>query len=240
MKRVHKLVILYCLVTMISGCGLIIEKMIPGSISKSHESIITHETSENIEIPAQENDIKSTTKYMDHSSTISSKSADSDYSISIETTNQKKDTISDDSSAPSRTIDIDPIRMDDYDVVQDFADYQQNKSTTKTILKSDQDRDETFVQAEKPDCTGEKVSTHWHDLKNVVVVTDVLNIRSNYGMNQPVIGEVERCEQLVVIDKHVERIKGNKRIKSRGWLKIKTQSGTTGWVAGWLTRYINN
>ena len=89
-------------------------------------------------------------------------------------------------------------------------------------------------------CTGEKVTKYWHELKRVVVVTDVLNIRSHYGSNQPIIGGAKRCEQLIVLDKHVERIKGNNRIKSRGWLKVKSQKGTTGWVAGWLTEYIGN
>jgi hypothetical protein len=89
-------------------------------------------------------------------------------------------------------------------------------------------------------CTGEKVSKHWHNLNKVVVATNFLNIRSNYGVNQPVIGSAKRCEKLTVIGKHVERVRGNKKIKSRGWLKIVTQSGVTGWVAGWHTGYIED
>jgi len=91
-----------------------------------------------------------------------------------------------------------------------------------------------------PVCTGEKVSKYWHELNKVVVVTDVLNVRSHYGINQPIIGGAKRCEHLIVLDKHVERIKGNKKIRSRGWLKVRSQKGTTGWVAGWLTEYIGN
>ena len=89
-------------------------------------------------------------------------------------------------------------------------------------------------------CTGESVSKHWHDLNQVIVIVNFLNIRSNYGGNQPVIGTATKCEKLKVIDKHIERVRGSKKIRSRGWLKILTQGGVTGWVAGWHTRHIED
>ncbi|KPA12921.1 conserved hypothetical protein, secreted [Candidatus Magnetomorum sp. HK-1] len=92
----------------------------------------------------------------------------------------------------------------------------------------------------QPVCDGEKITKHWRNLKKVVVVSDSLNIRNNYGSNQNVIGTANRCDQLTVIDKRVEKIQGKKRIRTRGWLKIKTQSGLTGWVASWHTRHIDN
>ena len=90
-----------------------------------------------------------------------------------------------------------------------------------------------------PVCNGDKVTQHWHELNNVVVVTRALNIRKKYGSNQRVIGTARQCDQLTVIDKRVERLRKNKHYKTRGWLKVETKNGTVGWVASWHTRYVN-
>jgi len=89
-------------------------------------------------------------------------------------------------------------------------------------------------------CDGDNIVKHWHNLRNVVVVSDSLNIRKNYGNNQAVIGKAIRCDQLEVVDKRVERLKNKNRYKTRGWLKIKTKSGLVGWVASWHTRHIED
>jgi len=89
-------------------------------------------------------------------------------------------------------------------------------------------------------CDGERITKHWNNLKKVVVIADALNIRNAHGSNKKVIGVANHCEQLLVIDKRVERLKGNRRFKTRGWLKVKTQSGIIGWVASWHTRYLDN
>jgi hypothetical protein len=87
-------------------------------------------------------------------------------------------------------------------------------------------------------CNGESITKHWKNLNKVVVIADILNIREKYGSHQTVIGTAERCAQLKVIDKRVEKIQSNKGYKTRGWLKVTTESGLTGWVASWHTRYI--
>ena len=85
-------------------------------------------------------------------------------------------------------------------------------------------------------CDGELITQCWHSLDTIVVISDNLNIRKKYGTHGKVIGTVKRCESLTVIDKYVEKVK-SKGI-SRGWLKIRTQSGIEGWVAGWYTRCV--
>jgi len=192
MKCVKKILLIFCCVSIINGCSILIEKIIPG-VNQNEQEV---KLSEKIDIePASQEMVTKDTDQL-----VISQPEHTNFQTSEE------------------IVSVDQLNSGER--------YSYNKSKETTEIPHV--------------CTGENVTRHWRQLKKVVVVTDLLNIRSNYGSNQSVIGGARRCEQLLVIDKHVERIQGNKRIKSRGWLKIKTDKGIAGWVAGWHTRHIDN
>ena len=269
MKLLIKFSIIFYFVSIITGCGVLINKLFPGSptydknfqepvITESQEPIIPevidHEPkvfAKETDTFAQKTDTHDTSQFIDHYSPSDSESKDNivpeyenitmheendannsemvkeqkasfeeDISLKIDEPNNEED----DSS-------LDSLIFDCYPYDPDYPD-------CKGAPAPDPEPDPEPLAPTKT-CKGEKVTKHWHDLQKVVVVTNFLNIRSNYGTHHPIIGGAKHCEKLIVIDKHVERVKGSKSIKSRGWLKIKTQKGTTGWVAGWLTEYID-
>ena len=102
------------------------------------------------------------------------------------------------------------------------------------LYKSETKKELTSIN----NCNGEKVTKFWHTLEKVVVVARTLNLRNSPGNRKKIVGTLERCEILDVLDKRVERIKSGGKVRTRGWLKIKSSSGLTGWVASWHTRYV--
>ncbi|ETR71796.1 MAG: hypothetical protein OMM_02221 [Candidatus Magnetoglobus multicellularis str. Araruama] len=128
----------------------------------------------------------------------------------------------------ARTVETSSNVIDDLDLENDYSTSLPEASST---INND--------YTPSPVCRGDKVTKHWHDLKKVVVIIDGLNIRNHYGLNQAIIAKANRCDKLTVLDKRIEKLSGNKRYRSRGWLKIKTQNGTTGWVASWYTQYVD-
>jgi hypothetical protein len=208
MKAIRLIILLYCSVSVINGCSLIIEKIIPGEKNNGQEMNVTE-----TELLSQEMVTNDTDQLANYPGNTYIKQFG-------------------DAAGPVETHIHDRSKSKDSNVINTIPP----KESNYTYKKSKRKTPPFTVNV----CTGEKVSRHWHDLKKVVVVTNLLNIRSNYGSDQSVIGAVKRCEQLLVIDKHIERIQGSKRIQSRGWLKIQTETGTTGWVAGWHTRYVDN
>ena len=102
------------------------------------------------------------------------------------------------------------------------------------LYKSETKKELTSIN----NCNGEKVTKFWNTLEKVVVVSQTLNLRNSPGNRTKIVGTLERCEILDVLDKRVERIKSGGKVRTRGWLKIKSSSGLTGWVASWHTRYV--
>jgi len=234
MDLMKKLMILYYFFV-ITGCSVIIDSIVPGTVNSEKtisqdEPILNDEMDLSPEITPQKTDTNETLKYIDSHHTSKPEEI-----FPIETSNQVDLTILD-----SNNNELQNVQKDNSDETYDKPNPVLKTPSLKTVSQEKKRHENITLSEISPVCSGEKVSKHWHDLKTVVVVTDFLNIRSRYGSNQPVIDGAKRCEQLIVIDKYVERIKKNKGIRSRGWLKIKTQSGTTGWVAGWLTRSIKN
>jgi len=229
MKLLKRLLIFYSLISIITGCGVLVNKITSGS-STSDKDIQSPIISETKDYDPKDSEIVKSDYskiYKDVQEPIINESIDSQPEVVI----------------PEKDIDDTVNLIDDYSASIITPEPQKvRKIKKKTVPKKVKKK--KFIHKKNqstPVCaTGKKITNHWHELKKVVVVTDLLNIRSHYGSNQPVIAGAKRCEHLLVLDKHVERIKGNKKYKSRGWLKIQTQSGTTGWVAGWLTEYIEN
>ena len=234
-KQLIKLtVMLYVCFSCIIGCSKLIGTIFPGAINHDQDMIFTEKKDTTSNEMAQVK-VSNDTKVGDHifnpESQDSADIAGSD------------DLLLDDKTAPQSNHENDSLTNEDKisyenDIDNNNDQVKLTSNQDKALRKSDFNSARITIPPSA--CTGENVSLHWHELKKVVVVTDLLNIRSHYGSDQSVIGGAKRCEQLLVIDKHVERVRGNKRIKSRGWLKIKTDKGITGWVAGWHTRFVDN
>ena len=76
---------------------------------------------------------------------------------------------------------------------------------------------------------------YWKNLNFVVVNTKKLNVRKYYGSDEPVVFSLYKGNKIQVVYKAVEKIQHKGKVLRRGWLKIKTEDGKEGWVAGWFT-----
>ena len=76
---------------------------------------------------------------------------------------------------------------------------------------------------------------YWKNLNFVVVNTKKLNVRKYYGSDEPVVFSLYKGNKIQVVSKAVEKIQHKGKLLRRGWLKIKTEDGKEGWVAGWFT-----